>query len=200
MRGNRLFAAIGLAVAVFVFAAGSAVAKYVVDAPDLPSTGEDPLLPALPLPPKPGDPSTPQRPLPNPALGPKVGAAGIAAAKEVIAADPVLRSVLGDRIYVPTEFVPWVVRPTVNDHQVVGADVKLSLSRPLSTSTPLPAADFHDDGTYEKTKLHAKIENATGLHVLVDLRTSEVVRIRPNDAAKVSELPGNTYDTEDVGK
>lgn len=191
----RLPRLIALAAVVFCILAAAAFATGLIE-PELLSTGDDPELPVV-TPPKLSDPPTQRRPAPAPDLG----SPEMAAAKEITAADPTLRSILDGRTYVITEAVPWVNRTIDHQVKIVGANLTLSLSEPLSTRTPLPAAAFDDSSdSYRKIKVYAAIEAATALTVLVDLRTAEVVTIRPDKAAKVTELPGNTHNPEGVGK
>ena len=190
----RLPRLIALAAVVFCMLAAAAFATGLIE-PELLSTGDDPELPVV-TPPKLSDPPTQRRPAPASNLG----SPEMAAAKAITAADPTLRSILDGRTYVITEAVPWVNR-TIDQVEIVGANLTLSLSEPLSTRTPLPAAAFTGSGEpYRKIKVYAAIEDATALTVLVDLRTAELVTIHPDKAAKVTELPGNTHDPEGVGK
>ncbi len=192
----RLPRLIALATVVFCMLAAAAFATGLIE-PELLSTGDDPELPVVTPAPKLSDPPTQSRPAPAPNLG----SPEMAAAKAITAADPTLRSILDGRTYVITEAVPWVNRTIDHQVQIVGADLTLSLSEPLSTRTPLPAAAFDDSSdSYRKIKVYAAIEDATALTVLVDLRTAELVTIHPDKAAKVTELPGNTHDPEGVGK
>ena len=191
----RLPRVIALAAVVFCMLAAAAFATGLIE-PELLSSGEDPELPVVAAP-KLSDPPTQALPAPAPNLG----SPEMAAATAITAADPTLRSLLDGRTYVITEAVPWVNRTIDHQVKIVGADLTLSLSEPLSTRTPLPAAAFTGSGeSYRKIKVYAAIEDATALTVIVDLRTAEVVTIRPDKAAEVTELPGNTHDPEGVGK
>lgn len=146
----------------------------------------------LPEPPVPGQPLPPREPAPPPS-GPKLSAEEAATAVEMIAADPAVARVLGGIGYSVQETVPWTTSGSA-EPDIVGADVEIALSTPLSGPVAFPGVRFEPTNTtYQRLVNRAVVHGTSRLSVLVDFRVPGVVSIRPADDARLDELPGNKH-------
>jgi hypothetical protein len=105
-----------------------------------------------------------------------------AASEQIARADARVQDILGGRDATTQQAEPL----SLPDGEVVGAHVTLSWSDPASIETDWPEMTWADSNTtYTRQLVHFKATGVTGLDVVVDLRSNEVVSIQPNDDAAV---------------
>jgi len=183
--------AAAVATAIGVSPAGSALAGLLMTGPPEghPNAGAASPRPIRVPPaadnPNPVDPGTPSR------SGPTLDQSQVDTATAIVNADPFLKGLTRGNRYTVTNAVPWTDPGT---DEVMGTELTLALAGPVTASTVLPGIRYDVQGSsYQRLQLHARVENATALTVLVDFRSNAVVSVAPDDAAVVTELPGNVH-------
>jgi hypothetical protein len=144
------------------------------------------------VPPTPDNPAPADPAVPEASQGPTLASAQLEAATEAVNSNPFLKGLTRGNRYTVGNATPWTEKTS---ETVIGAELTLSLASPVNASTVLPGIRFPDGAVegYTRLQIHARVENVTSLTVMVDLRTNAVVSVRPDDAAVVTELPGNVH-------
>lgn len=177
------------AVAVAFSPAGSAIGGLILPEPAGRSNAPSGPRP-IRVPPTPDQPNPPQPAVPAPA-GPTLSDAQLAAAGDIVSADPFLKGLTRGNRFSLVESVAWT---EMGSDEVIGADLTLQLASPLRAEAALPGIRYDEQGrSYARLRVNARMENVTALHVLVDFRTNDVVSVSPDANATVTELPGNVH-------
>jgi hypothetical protein len=152
------------------------------------------------LPPIPGKPDPPDPGAADAAAhagGPPPAApADLARALSIARSDATLQKILGSIAFQVTGSQPWF--NSAGD-QLIGTELDLRLSAPLSGAERLPGVRFNADGSaYRQLMLNARVTDASTMTVFVDLRSKRVVSAMPPDST-LTELPGNQHFTPTGG-